>query len=414
VSKTNFTVKYLESLRPKEKRYNVLDADTRGLGICVFPSGAKSFYHVRKVQGWPQRTTLGVFPEFTLDLARGKASELNGKLAKWKGDGYEGSNPIRKPKKVPTLGEVLAHYIENHLKANAKNPDHAVWYATWQFDAYVASWRNRPLPTITRENVRELHAQIAADHGGVTANRAITFIRALVGHAIHPDIALWNGTNPCKDPKKFLADESARERTLKRPEFPAFFQELSKEPNPDLRDAVLLAVFTGQRRGSILKMRWSDLDLRKGLWTVTTFKGRKKNTEPHIVPLIDEAIALLERRPRVDGSDWVFVGRKTLDGQSTSLTTLKKPWAAFIKRTGITDLTFHDLRRSLATIEGDTGASTEVIQKTLGHVQNSAATKIYDRSDRRPAVRAAMKKAARKMLAAGKISTAKLLAAPRA
>lgn len=414
MSKTNFTKAMLEGLRPRDKRYNILDADTRGLGICVFPSGAKTFFHVRKVQGWPQRTTLGVFPEFTLDLARGKASELNGKLAKWRSDGYEGSNPIRKPKKVPTLGDVLTHYIENHLRANAKNPEHAVWYAKWQFDTYLANWRNRPLPTISRENVRELHAQIAPAHG-VTANRTITFLRTLFNHAIHPDVALWNGTNPCSKPKKFLALEGGgRERTLKRgAESQAFFKELAKEPNLDLRDAVLLALFTGQRRGSILKMRWSDLDpLRKGLWRVTTFKGRKKKgtDEPefHIVPLIDEAITLLKRRPRVDGSDWVFPGRKG------ALTTLKKPWAAFIKRTGITDLTYHDLRRSLATAEGDTGASTELIQKTLGHVQNSAATKIYDRSDRRHAVRAGMKKAVKSLLMAGKISPQKLLASPRA
>ncbi len=255
--------------------------------------------------------------------------------------------------------------------------------------------------------MRERHAEITKDHGGVTANRTVTFLRTLFNHAIDPDVALWDGVNPCAKPKKFLADESSRDRTLQRPEFPAFFKELSKEPNPDLRDAVLLAVFTGQRRGSILRMRWSDLDLRKGLWRVTTAKG-KKNTEPHIIPLIDEAIALLKRRPRVDGSDWVFVGRKG------ALTTLKKPWAAFIKRTGISDLTFHDLRRCVATLEGETGASTEVIQKTLGHVENSAATRIYDRADRRPAVRAAMRKAAKRMLTAGKISTAKLLAAPRA
>jgi integrase len=406
--KKNFTVKFLESLRPKEKRYNMLDGDTRGLAICVFPSGTKSFFHVRKVQGWPQRTTLGVFPEYTLDIARGKASELNGKLAKWKSDDYQGSNPIEKPKSVPTLGEVLEHYVENHLKTHAKNPDHAVWYARWQFDSYLASWRNRPLSTIRREHVRERHAEIAEAHGAVTANRTITFLRTIFNHAIHPDICLWQGINPAKDPKKFLAAEMGRDRVLEGgKESQVFFKELLKgEPNLDLRDAVLLAVFTGQRRGSILKMRWQDLDLRTGLWTVTTFKG-KKGTEAHIVPLTDEALAVLRRRPRIVDSEWVFPGR------NGALTTLKKPWAQFIKRTGITDLTFHDLRRSLATAEGDTGAATEVIQKTLGHVENSAATKIYDRSQRRPEVRQAMKKAVRRMLRAGKVTKRELLAAPR-
>jgi integrase len=408
----HLTARVIEGLKPKDKRYNVVDTEVRGLGVQVQPSGTKSFFHVRKIQGWPERTHLGEWPEYTLDLARGKAGELNGKLAKWRSDDYAGANPIVKPKSVPTLGEVLEHYIDNHLRSASKNGERAVKYARWQFDAYLAAWRNRPLGTIRRENVRERHGQIAKDHGAVTANRVTTFLRTIINHAIHPDVALWDGINPAKDPKKFLAAEGGRDRTLQQGEWPKFFEELKNERNPDLRDGVLLALFTGQRRGSILKMRWQDLDLRRGLWTVTAFKGRK-GKKPHIVPLIDEALTVLRRRPRVDNSEWVFVGR------NGALTTLEKPWLAFRERLGLTKkngearLVFHDLRRSAATAAGDTGASTEVIQKTLGHVDDSMATLIYDQSDRRPAVRKSMSRAAELMLAHGKTSTKKLLATPR-
>ena len=81
------------------------------------------------------------------------------------------------------------------------------------------------------------------------------------------------------------------------------------------------------------------------------------------------------------------------------------------ERAGIHDLRIHDLRRTLATHEGETGASSEVIQKTLGHEESSAATKIYDRSDRRDEVRGAMDDAIAAMLSAGKTSKRKLLAA---
>ena len=126
------------------------------------------------MQGWPQRTTIGAFPDFSVEQARGKASDLNGKLSKWKSDDYEGQNPIERPRKVSTLGEVLVHYIEHHVRGNAKNPDQAIKYANWQFNTYLASLRNRPLVTIRREHIRELHARIAANNGGVTANRTIT------------------------------------------------------------------------------------------------------------------------------------------------------------------------------------------------------------------------------------------------
>lgn len=395
----NFTKKTLEKLSAQEKRFSVFDDDVSGLGLAIYPTGQKTFFHLKKVQGWPQRTTIGAFPDLSVDQARGKASELNGKLSMWKANSYEGQNPVERPKKVSTLGQVLAHYIENHLKASAKDPGHAVKYANWQFDAYLASLRNRPLGTIRREHVRELHAGIAAKNGGVTANRTITFLRTLFNHAIDPDVALWDGANPCAKPKKFLAHEQSRKRTIERNEAPKFFKELTRESHRDLRDFLLLALSTAARKGTVLSMRWDELDWKRELWIIPSPKG-KKGKEPHVVPLTKLALSVLKERPRVN--EWVFSGRKG------HLTTIKKPWKRFLERTGIHDLRIHDMRRTIATSEGETGASTEVIQKTLGHEESSAATKIYDRSDRRDEIRGAMDAAVSAILSAGKTSKRKL------
>lgn len=401
MGKTNFTVKGLERLASREKRYNVFDSETRGLGLAVYPSGQKTFFHLKKVQGWPRRTTLGKFPDLSIEAARGKASELNGKLSKWRLNDYAGQDPLERPTKVATLGEVLTHYVEHHLKGNAKNSAHAVKYANWQFDTYLASFRNRPLGTIRRDHVHELHGTITTEHGGVSANRTITFLRTLFNHATHPDVALWDGVNPCAKPKKFLFHEKSRERTIQRNEAPKFFKELAREPHRDLRDFLLLALSTAARRGTVLSMSWDQLDWQRGLWIIPNPKG-EKDREPHILPLTKLALSVLKNRPRVN--DWVFPGTKG------HLTTIKKPWKKFLERAGIHDLRIHDLRRTLATHEGATGASTEVIQKTLGHEESSAATKIYDRSDRRDEVRGAMSTAMGAMLKAGKTTTRKLLA----
>jgi integrase len=400
-SRLNFTKKSLEKLSSADKRYSVFDDEVSGLGVAVYPSGQKTFFHLKKVQGWPQRTTIGPFPDLSIEAARGKASSLNSELSRWQMNGYEGQNPVERPKKVSTLGEVLTHYVEHHLKTNSKNPNHAVKYANWQFDTYLASLRNRPLGTIRREHVRELHDGIKAKHGGVTANRTITFLRTLFNHAIDPDVALWDGANPCAKPKKFLFHEKSRERTIQRNEAPKFFKELAREPHRDLRDFLLLALSTAARRGTVLAMRFDQIDFTRELWVIPNPKG-KKGKEPHVVPLTKLALSVVKERPRVN--EWVFPGTKG------HLTTIKKPWKKFLERTGIHDLRIHDLRRTLATQEGDTGASTEVIQKTLGHEQSSAATKIYDRSDRRDEVRDAIDAAVSALLAAGKTSKRKLLA----
>ena len=402
--KTKFTVKALEKLVLKEKRYNIFDTDTRGLGLAVYPTGQKTFFHLRKVQGWPRRETIAPFPDINVEQARRAASDLNSRYSKWKLDNYEGPEPFKARSKIATLGDVFEHYLEHHLRAHAKNGERAVKDTRWQFDCYLASWRHRPLSSIHREHVRELHGAIGAKHGQVTANRTITFLRTVFNHAIHPDVALWAGVNPCAQPKKFLFHEKSRTRIIQDSEKPKFFKALETEPHRDLRDFLLLALSTGARRGTIFAMRWDELDWERALWTITNPKG-KQNSEPHVVTLPKLAVAVLKARPRV--SEYVFFGR------TGHLTTLRKPWARFIARAGLSNLNVHDLRRTLATQEGETGASTEVIQRTLGHAASSVATKIYDRSQRRDDVRDAMTAAMAAMLATGKTSEKKLLAVPR-
>ena len=400
----NFTVKAISALESRESRYNVFDSNTRGLGITVHPTGQKTFFHLKKVLGMPERRVIGIFPDFAVEQARGKAAEINSKLATWKSNDYEGTNPLEKPKKAPTLGEVLDHYVEHHLRATVKNPDVTIKDYRKRFDNHLAVFRNRPLGTIRREHVRELHAKITAEHGAVTANRTITGLRTLINHAIHPDIDIWQGANPAAKPKKFLNAETSRERIIGRDEAPRFFAALADEPHRDLRDFILLALATGARRGTIFQMRWDEIDFEHAMWVISSPKGRK-GKKPHPLPLILLAMTVLKGRERTN--EFVFPGKKA----GAHITTIKKPWGRFLTRAGIHGLTLHDLRRSLASAEGETGASMEAIQKTLGHTESSTATKIYDRSDRRDEVRGAMDKAVGMMLAAGKTSKRKLLPA---
>lgn len=389
--KAKFTVRYLDSLKPKEARYQILDADVRGLGILVHPSGCKSFFHVRKVMGYPQRTTLGLWPELSLDVARGKASELNSKLATWKVNGYAGTNPTAKPRTAATFLDAVEHFIEHHIKTTAKNPVEREQYSRYLVDSYLAAWKNRSLGSIRREHVRERHEEIAQAHGPVLANRVVQFVSSVFNDALDPDVALCEGTNPAGGRKKFMAVEKSRDRVLQPEEYPAFMAALDKEKNADLVDIIWCALFTGARRGSIMKMRWQDLDFQHGIWNMTERKGRK-GIEPLTLPLVPEVVERLKRRPRLD-EQWVFSVRP-----GRPMVFPKVAWYAFFKKTGLENFHFHDLRKSLPTTEGDTGASMEAIRRTLGHESDSIAVRIYERSKRLAETREAMTKGTRRML----------------
>ena len=396
----HFTKRGLENLAvPAEgKRHHWFDERMSGLGIAVYPSGQKTFFHLRKVQGWPRRTTLGSFPDLTIEQARGKAAELNWKLAKWKSNDYEGPSPLAEPRKL-TLGGAVEDYLARRLAAHSKNPERAQRAARWQFDRYLSAWRNRNLGTITRGEVRNLHQELGESSGKVTANRTVTLLRTIFNFALKNE--LWAGDNPARGITPF--PEASRTRFVQPQELPRFFKALSCERNLDLRDFVLLALFTGARRSNVLAMRWDELDLRHGLWTIP----EPKNNVPYTIPLIDEATAVLkERRRRIDG-DWVFPSSSA----SGHVTDVKRAWRQLLGRARITGLRIHDLRRSLGSWEAGLGVSLPIIGRTLGH-QSSDATQVYARLHLDP-VRAAIREATSAMILAGKTSKQKLLEAGR-
>lgn len=83
---------------------------------------------------------------------------------------------------------------------------------------------------------------------------------------------------------------------------------------PVVRAALALAPILFQRPGNLRTMRWCDVDMATGLWTIPSqdMKGRmdrKINGQPHVVPLPRQVLAILqELQPLTEGGEWVFPG----------------------------------------------------------------------------------------------------------
>jgi integrase len=370
------------------------------LGILVQPSGERSFFWFRKVQGFPTWKTIGRWPDVSVEHARDKTSDLNKSLAKWRSDGFEGPDPFDRPRGRVTLATVLEDYIERYLREHAKDAERAIKDARWQVEKYVSGWKARSLGSISRSNVEQLAASVGQNHGPYTANRLLQLLRRLFNWSIEKN--LWQGANPVA--KIELFPEHKRARRLQPVEMRKFLEALSAERNADLKDFVILALFTGARKSDVLSMRWRDL--REGKWIVPN----PKNREPYEIPLTREAVAVLARRT-ADRKDreclWVFPSR----GESGHVVNLKRTWEDFRKRAGVADLRIHDLRRTLGSWQADAGVSQPIIGKSLGH-KSLAATEIYSRVSAKP-VRDAVEQATRAMLRSAKMTGKKLLEAPR-
>lgn len=76
--------------------------------------------------------------------------------------------------------------------------------------------------------------------------------------------------------------EVARDRVLTDEEMIACWHAGASEGFP-FEHFIKLLILIGQRRGEVAGMRWSELDLDKGIWTLPA--KRAKNATSHIIPL---------------------------------------------------------------------------------------------------------------------------------
>ncbi|MCP4701229.1 MAG: site-specific integrase [Gammaproteobacteria bacterium] len=380
-NKINFTKAALNKLPvpPKGKRAYYYDAKTRGLGIAVTSAGTQTFILYRKINGKPERITLGHYPDISIEEARGLAYEALAAIAR-------GENPNdrrRLARAEWTLKYLFAEYLERYAKTYKRSwqEDEA------QFKRYLLPWQDRKLSAIHKKDVQSLHAKVGEKHGKYAANRMLALLRVVFAKAGEWG---WDGQNPVTGVKQF--SEQDRERFLLADELPRFFRALEEEPNHTARDYVLLSLLTGARRSNILAMRWRDINFENATWLIPA----TKNGTPQTVPLISEAMAILKQREtNCDGAEFVFPGT----GKTGHLAEPKTAWQRILSRAGIENLRLHDLRRSMGSWQAATGANLSVIGKTLHH-KDVASTMIYARLDLDP-VRQAMETAAKAMLEAG-------------
>jgi len=337
----------------------IYDTVTPSLAIRVTSAGARSFVIVKKIRGRAQRITLGRFPGLRLDDARQAARTIAGEIAK--GDDPVALRRAARARKMK-LADLWPSYL-SHLKQRNR---------TWRRDKQ--RWESEVSPAlgkkalaeITRSDCQGLIDRIGADRP-IAANRVAAFLAAFLNFAVRSDRL---AVNPAKGLIRF--QETSRTRVLKSDELENLLKALEEEGEP-WASVFLMLLFTGARRGSIISMRWEDIDLGAAVWTIPAQVAKNKTATP--IPLTEPALNLLRQQlVRSAGEPWVFpsaIGRGHVVG-------LPKAWARVLRRAGIKNLRIHDIRRSVGTAMARTGASPHLIATGLGH-RSIASAKAYVR-----------------------------------
>ena len=375
------TDRTVEAARCPDGRKDVLifDDALKGFGLRVTANGKRVFLIQYRVGQTVRRTPLGQWgAELTTAQARKKAEALRGQV-------LDKRDPVaeRKATRAATLeAEAMARaaaardaytvdalidgWTEDHLSARSLSYRKRV---PEELRRALKTWRAAPAGTLERTDAVRVLDSVKAANGPIAANRLHAEARACWGWAVRRGSL---SVNPWEAVPRPQARETARERVLADSELGTLYAAAGALAEPwDV--LVRLLILTGQRRGEVAGMKWDELYLDSGVWSLPG--SRTKNGQPHTVPLTAETVALLRTVPRRAGADVVFEGpRQTaVSGFGKVKARLDAALAQVAAETGgkAAPWVLHDLRRTMATGLQRLGVRLEVTEAVLNHVSGS-------------------------------------------
>jgi integrase len=377
------TAKSIENIRPGTVRKEVPDGLVRGLFFIIQPSGKTSWAVRYRVSGRNRKLTLGTYPALSLKAARELASRALIKVA-------EGADPAAEKQlaKVARLAPVGPDLIEKVGEQFIARHIRATLRPSWAHEAerlvrreIMAPWKGRRLSDIRSADIHELLDAIVDRPAPIVANRTHAVLRRMCTWARQRGII---EISPCLDIER-PAPEHSRDRALSDDELRAVWQA-SEALGWPFGPLVQMLILTGQRRGEVGEMRWSEIDLAGKIWVIP--KERTKNGRAHQVPLARQVAEILEKAPRFAG-ELVF----TLDGETPVTGGFGRAKNKLdLALPGARHWVLHDLRRTVATGMAKLGVALPVVEKVLNHAGGSFAgvAGIYQRHDYADEVRAAL------------------------
>lgn len=253
---------------------------------------------------------------------------------------------------VKQLGDKLVHEIDGDDVANA-------------LDALVRRGRVHNRGGATREgtNVVQTHKPLAPS----SINRYRTTIQAVLTWARKKRLMPRGWVNPVNETER-LPEDNARTRFLTEAELDRLLKAARVSYWKKLHVLIRMAVTTGARRGALMGLRWTDIDLDEQ----RAYVERTKNGEPFVLILQEDVAKELKRlRGTSAATDLVFCGR-----DPDKPMNFEKAYKNALEAAGIKGACFHTLRHTHASWLAKQGASLLAIADSLGH-RSLAMTKRY-------------------------------------
>ena len=260
-----------------------------------------------------------------------------------------------------TLSDLIQRYIRDVLPRKAKVFVEYASQLKW-WEEQIGDVRLSDLSTSLITEKRDLLSRTITNRKKPMSPARVNRYMAALSTALNTSIREWEWMedNPMRKISK-LKEPRGRVRYLSDEERERLLDACKDSANTNLYLIVVLALSTGARQQEIWDLRWSDVNLIKGLITFS----ETKNDEFRSVPLKGHPLKLLLEHSRIrrDDSDIVFPSKKN---PAVSY-DFRNPWKKALVVAEVEDFRWHDLRHSCASYLAMNGVQMRTIAEILGH-----------------------------------------------
>jgi integrase len=360
----------LRSAKPKDRPYKLRDGG--GLYLLVTPSGAKQWRLRYRVGGRESMVSLGTYPATSLKAARAKRGTLRSALESGRDPAAE--RRAERDSRSNTFEAIAREWLAKQPFA-PKTMTKAVWTFEDLLFPYIGA---RPISALTAPELLGVFRRLERRGKHETAHRAKQRVGQVVRYAVATGRA---ERDPTADLRGALAPVTVTNRAaITDPrEVAQLLRALhGYRGHPVVEAALKLAPLVFVRPGELRAAEWAEIDLQAAEWRIAAH--RMKMRQQHLVPLADQAVAILRDIRALTGRGrYVFPSPRTVERPLSD-----NAITAALRRMGYTgeQMSWHGFRAMASTLLNETGYPPDVIELQLAHQERNEVRAAYNRAQR--------------------------------
>lgn len=371
----------IKSLKPKAKPYTVSDGTIGGLVVAVSTAGKKVFRLKYKFQGKAQQLTLGAYPTFGLADAREMAQAAKKQLAQ----GKDPATAKQAEKAKTRAGEATFRSVAGEWlasKQRAWSPVH-LDDTVKKLELHVLPrFGDKPIAEVAKADIKPVLDTLQAQGKFATLKKVRSIVSQVLRHGIDTEIpgvvADWT-TQLQRQYVSPVSRQTHRAAITDPRDVRRLIKAIDSYESTSLLTCLALrfSALTFARPGEIRHAEWSEIDWEAKLWRIPADKMKAR--KPHVVPLAQQTIAVLEELKPLSGHSKFLFPSVRAAGLPMSEATI----TAALRRMGYAkdEMCAHGFRGMASTILNENGKNRDWIEMQLAHSPRDAVRFAYNHAE---------------------------------